>query len=152
MQVLPDKVEHVFGTLCSRGCTLDDEGNPKPTCQKMSIFRFSHKISQFPPNSVQVKTWGLAEAREATARNEARVAAIFFCSKSLDCERLVLLGRFELRHLRKPAEIWTAGRLDGFSSEQRLSPGSQGFPSASGCLKAPSSQTGRLFQPETTKL
>jgi hypothetical protein len=56
MQVLPDKVEHVFGTLCSRGCTLDDEGNPKPT-------------------------WGLAVAREATARREARVAAIFFAQK-----------------------------------------------------------------------
>ena len=75
MQVLPDKVEHVFGTLCSRGSTLDDEGNPKPTCQKMSILNLSHKISQF---SVQVTTWGLAVAREATARREARVAAIFF--------------------------------------------------------------------------
>jgi hypothetical protein len=52
MQVPPDKVEHVFGTLCSRGCTLDDEGNPKPT-------------------------WGLAVAREATASREARVATIF---------------------------------------------------------------------------
>jgi len=50
MQVLPDNVVHVFGTLCSRG-TLDDEGNPKPT-------------------------WGLAVAREAMASREARVAAI----------------------------------------------------------------------------
>jgi hypothetical protein len=53
MQELPDRVVHVFGTLCSRACTLDpDEGNPKPTC-------------------------GLAVAREATARRAARVAAIF---------------------------------------------------------------------------
>jgi len=56
MQVLPDNVVHVFGTLCSRGTLDDDEGNPKPTC-------------------------GLAVAREATARREARVAAIFLLLK-----------------------------------------------------------------------
>jgi len=50
MQVLPDCVVHVFGTLCSRG--LEEDGNPKPT-------------------------WGLAEAREAMASREARVVAIF---------------------------------------------------------------------------
>jgi len=52
MQVLPDNVVHVFGTLCSRGRLDDDEGNPKPT-------------------------WGLAVAREEMARSKARVAAIF---------------------------------------------------------------------------
>jgi len=52
MQVLPDNVVHVFGTLCSRGTLDGDEGNPKPT-------------------------WGFAVAREATARRETRVAAIF---------------------------------------------------------------------------
>jgi len=52
MQVLPDNVVHVFGTLCSRGRLDDDEGNPKPT-------------------------WGLAVAREEMARREARVVAIF---------------------------------------------------------------------------
>jgi len=52
MQVLPDNVVHVFGTLCSRGRLDDDEGNPKPT-------------------------WGLAVTREAMVRREARVAAIF---------------------------------------------------------------------------
>jgi len=57
MQVLPDNVVHVFGTLCSRGRLDDDEGNPKPT-------------------------WGLAVAREEMARIEARVGH-FFCSKSL---------------------------------------------------------------------
>jgi len=52
MQVLPDNVVHVFGTLCSKGKLDDDEGNPKPT-------------------------WGLAAAREAMARREAMDAAIF---------------------------------------------------------------------------
>ena len=44
----------------------------------------------------------------------------FFCSKSLDCERL-MLGRFELRYWRKTAEIRSGGRQPGgFSSQQRL--------------------------------
>jgi len=50
MQVLPDNVVHVFGTLCSRA--VDEDGNPKPT-------------------------WGLAVARVAMASRDARVAAIF---------------------------------------------------------------------------
>jgi len=57
MQVLPDNVVHVFGTLCSRGTLDDDEGNPKPTC-------------------------GLAVAREATARRETRVATILFFAQN----------------------------------------------------------------------
>ena len=60
---------------------------------------------------------GLGSGKRSNGQERSEGCGHFFCSKSLECERLVL-GRFELRYWRKPAEIWTAGRLPaGFSSE-----------------------------------
>ena len=125
MQVLPDCVVHVFGTLCSRGCDPED-GNPKPTCGNMTfniLWQHHYIYPIWHYKMSWVTTWGLAEAKEAMASREARVAAIFKSDfYPWDCERL-MLGRFELRFWRKTA-IWTggrqAGKLVGFSSENQF--------------------------------
>ena len=110
MQVLPDCVVHVFGTLCSRGCDPED-GNPKPTCGNMTfniLWQHHYIYPIWHYKMSWVTTWGLAEAKEAMASREARVAAIFKSDfYPWDCERL-MLGRFELRFWRKTA-IWTGG-------------------------------------------
>ena len=87
----------------------------QPGNMSISIFVLTKYFHNFHCKMSQLRTWGLAVAREAMASREARVAAIlYFVLKSLDCERLVL-GRFELRYWRKTA-IWCCrqGSLLGF--------------------------------------
>ena len=46
--MLPDKVVHVFGTLCSRKVEEEEEGNPKPTWQYSKMTKDTSRMKWQP--------------------------------------------------------------------------------------------------------